>query len=356
MVDRRGQDPYYNSGGRGSHPAGAPGASAAWTSSYLPPEQARQYIEAANAFNTTAAAAYVQQFSNYGAHAQAQAAVAHAAQAAHGAHGAHGAGFVPPAIGGANSGHNPGKGPPGVGAYSAPYGAYNQQQSAPAHHGLGQPAIGNDFRPLPAHSPLPAHVRSSSTGSSSPGNASPLPAHMRTHPYQSSYQNLAPGHSPYLPMSSMHPGYMPSPTNGPYHAHAAAAPTPPAKVNGHGATPAPAHAKSNGGTNSYSNHNSYPPQNFGVSRETNHSVNKSYHHPHHSSNGPAPATNQNSYNSYQPRGPTIDATSSPSSAGANSQNGFAKEPEKSSVSSAVGAVDLTQLQSNATPPPSQAAP
>merc|ERR1719474_2116426 len=56
------------------------------------------------------------------------------------------------------------------------------------------PGLGN-YNPLPAHSPLPAHMKNSSSGPSTP-----LPAHMRSSPYQAgSY------HTP--PYSYNMPGY-----------------------------------------------------------------------------------------------------------------------------------------------------
>lgn len=89
-----------------------------------------------------------------------------------------------------------------------------------AHHGYQFHGLNSDIRPLPAHSPLPAHLRSSggSTGSNSPGSSSPLPAHMRSSPYQPTqnyHLNSAP---PYLPPTALPPGYIP-PSHGSYPNH-----------------------------------------------------------------------------------------------------------------------------------------
>eukprot|EP00092_Neocalanus_flemingeri_P015678 GFUD01016972.1.p1 GENE.GFUD01016972.1~~GFUD01016972.1.p1 ORF type:complete len:2025 (+),score=728.26 GFUD01016972.1:126-6200(+) len=62
--------------------------------------------------------------------------------------------------------------------FSSPFGF-------PPGHPMHFPGISN-YRPLPAHSPLPAHVKNSS------GPATPLPAHMRSSPYQQSNYHTPP--------------------------------------------------------------------------------------------------------------------------------------------------------------------
>ena len=74
----------------------------------------------------------------------------------------------------------------------------------PPGHPMHFPGLGN-YNPLPAHSPLPAHMKNSSSGPSTP-----LPAHMRSSPYQpGSYHtppysyNMPPGYSG---ANQQHPG------------------------------------------------------------------------------------------------------------------------------------------------------
>lgn len=62
--------------------------------------------------------------------------------------------------------------------FSSPFGF-------PPGHPMHFPGISN-YRPLPAHSPLPAHVKNSS------GPATPLPAHMRSSPYQQTNYHTPP--------------------------------------------------------------------------------------------------------------------------------------------------------------------
>ena len=87
--------------------------------------------------------------------------------------------------------HNPGmfgsnflgNGAKDMASFPSPFGL-------PPGHPMHFPGIGN-YNPLPAHSPLPAHMKNSTTPPSTP-----LPAHMRSSPYQQSSYYSSPYNMP----------------------------------------------------------------------------------------------------------------------------------------------------------------
>jgi len=84
------------------------------------------------------------------------------------------------------------------GGAANPNASYGTPFAFPPGHPMHFPGISNYTRPLPAHSPLPAHMKNNT--SSSPSSLSTqLPAHMRSNPYQqtTNYHNLNSAYAAY---------------------------------------------------------------------------------------------------------------------------------------------------------------